>query len=67
MVPGGHGLTWVHTATGAVAAVNPKRYRPTHRSRLDGSEAMMVRPTAMVLRNENGDEWVDDAKDWEAL
>jgi hypothetical protein len=66
-VPGGHGPTWVHDSTGAVAAVNPKPYRATHRSRRDGSEAMLVRMTAMVLRNENGDEWVATAAEWEAL
>ena len=43
-------------------------YVPTHRSKLDGSEAMQVGTlSALVLRNENGDEWVDNTYEWEAL
>jgi hypothetical protein len=77
-VPGGHGMTWVHDSTGAVAGFLPDdeangdgkaaSYVPTHRSKLDGSEAMQVGTlSALVLRNENGDEWVDNVHEWEAL
>ena len=56
------------------------RYRATHRSVVDGSEAMLLRmvggavlgttvipSTTMLLCNENGDEWTDDQCLWEAL
>jgi hypothetical protein len=45
-------------------------YEPTHRSRQDGSEAVLVRyerGDRIVLRNENGDEWTDAEWEWEKL
>lgn len=49
---------------------DPYPYRPTHRSKDDGSDVMVVRKdgTEYVLMNENGDEWPEpDLNDWQPI
>lgn len=47
------------------------RYEPTHLSIFDGSDAMLVGVCAdhktILLMNENGDQWDDDADHWKPL
>lgn len=44
-------------------------YEATHKSRADGSDAMCIgyRDSMIVLTNEDGFEWTDDAHDWEPI
>jgi len=46
-------------------------YRATHRSRKDGSDAMLVEVSPngqnLKLRNECGDEWQDSINEWEVI
>lgn len=41
-------------------------YVPTHRSKQDGSEAMLD-TTGICLINEDGDQWTDPADQWEPI
>jgi hypothetical protein len=44
-----------------------KPFKPTHRSREDGSEAMLVEPHSFILVDLNGAQWKDDPEYWEDL
>jgi len=49
----------------------PVRYAATHRSRKDGSDAMLVGQSAngmnLEFENECGERWQDSATEWEAI